>query len=143
MYTIKEVSQKLKISAHTLRFYDNQGLFPNVIRNDNNVRLFSEKDLEWVYMVQCLRETDMPLNEIKHYILLCEVGDSSLEERYELILKQKEKAEEGLERMILQVQTLKKKEAYYRGVLNNQNVDCWNPVNEDTFLVHNIERMKQ
>ena len=31
-YTVKEVAQIMKISAHTVRYYDNEGLIPFVSR---------------------------------------------------------------------------------------------------------------
>ena len=55
MYTIKEVAEKMDISEHTLRFWAKSGFFPFLTRNDNNVRMFSENDLNWVRIVKCLR----------------------------------------------------------------------------------------
>ena len=46
MYTVKQVSEITGISAYTIRFYDNEGLFPFVLRSANNVRLFSENNLD-------------------------------------------------------------------------------------------------
>lgn len=48
MYTIKEVADKMEISEHTLRFWAKSGFFPFIKRNENNIRLFSEDDLNWV-----------------------------------------------------------------------------------------------
>ena len=67
-YTIKEVSEIIGISAYTLRYYDKEGLLPNVERDKNGIRLFNEKNLQWIYLIQCLRKTNMPLKDIKHYI---------------------------------------------------------------------------
>ena len=55
MYTIKEVSKKMDISEHTLRFWTKSGFFPFIKRNKNNIRLFSDNDLDWVRIVKCLR----------------------------------------------------------------------------------------
>lgn len=51
MYTIKEVADKMEISEHTLRFWAKSGFFPFVKRNQNNIRIFSENDLEWVELL--------------------------------------------------------------------------------------------
>ncbi len=120
----------MKISAHTLRFYDNEGLFSHVSRNGQNVRLFSEQDLEWVSLVQCLRGTGMPLAEIKRYIELCKIGDSTIEERYQIILKQKEKAEQEIVAMQQRMNVLEKKVAHYKKLIQNQIADDWNPINK-------------
>ena len=55
MYTIKEVAEKMDLSEHTLRFWAKSGFFPFITRNENNIRLFSEDDLNWVRIVKCLR----------------------------------------------------------------------------------------
>lgn len=51
MYTIKQVAEKSGVSEHTIRFYAKEGLFPFLKRDKNNVRLFSEEDLEEVATV--------------------------------------------------------------------------------------------
>lgn len=93
MYTVKQVSEITGISSHTIRFYVNEGLFPFVKRNKDNIRLFSENNLEWINIVHCLRDTGMSLSDIKRYIELCNLGKSTAEERYNIILKQKENTE--------------------------------------------------
>ncbi len=60
MYTIKEVADKMDVSEHTLRFWAKSGFFPFIKRNENNVRLFSENDLDWVKIVKCLRMVGNP-----------------------------------------------------------------------------------
>lgn len=131
MYTIKQVSEKIGISAYTLRFYDNKGLFPFVLRGKNKVRIFSEQDLEWISIVKCLRETGMPITEIKNYVDLCKQGDDNIPERYEIILKQKKKAEQEIIGMKQRLETLEKKEEHYKILLENNNKeDSWNPLNK-------------
>ena len=120
MYTVKEVATMMNISPHTLRFYDNQGLFPHVKRGSNNVRLFSDYDLEWVGLIQCLRNTGMPLADVKKYIALVEEGNSTLNERYHIILEQKKKAEEELIFMKQRLTTLENKIHYYESVIQTK-----------------------
>ena len=92
MYTIKDVSDKMDVSEHTLRFWAKSGFFPFVKRNENNIRQFSDNDLEWVRIVKCLRKVGIDNKSIKRYIDLCITGDSTIEERYEIIKTTKQKA---------------------------------------------------
>lgn len=56
MYTIKEVADKMEVSEHTLRFWAKSGFFPFVTRNQNNIRMFSDDDLNWVELLNvCAR----------------------------------------------------------------------------------------
>lgn len=118
--TVKQVAEKLSISSHTLRFYDDQGLFPSVLRDKSGRRLFDDEHLEWVYLVLCLRNTGMSVSDIKYFVKLCEAGDSTIPERYEIILAQKKKAEADLEEMQKRLCAIDKKEAWYKGLLAEQ-----------------------
>ena len=70
MYTIKDVAQRLDVSPHTLRFWAKSGLFPFIRRDKNNIRIFSENDLEWIKIVKCLRSVGIDNKSIKKYIEL-------------------------------------------------------------------------
>ena len=99
MYTIKEVADKMEISEHTLRFWAKSGFFPFIKRNENNIRLFSEDDLNWVKIVKCLRSIGTETKLVKRYIDLCIIGDSTIPERYEIIKTTKEKALQQMEEL--------------------------------------------
>ncbi|MDO5292534.1 MAG: MerR family transcriptional regulator [bacterium] len=129
MYTVKEISEITGISSHTIRFYDNEGLFPFTKRSKTNVRLFPEEYLEWIHFIHCLRDTGMPLAEIKTYIALAKEGDSTSKERYNMILKQKEKAEQDVINMQKRVALLDKKLDYYKKLEFEGNDDFMNPSN--------------
>ena len=116
-YTVKQLSDKLGISVHTIRFYDDQGLFPEVARDNYKNRIFTEESLSWVNLVLCLRNTGMSISEIKHYINLSQEGDSTVLERYQIILDQKKKAEEDLKAMHKRLEVLAHKEKYYEDLL--------------------------
>lgn len=118
--TVNQVSKKLNISAYTLRYYDDQGLFPDVTRDDNGKRLFSEASLEWVNLVICLRNTGMSISDIRHFIELCKAGDATISERYDIILTQKKKAETDLEEMQKRLSVICGKEKWYRSLLEKE-----------------------
>lgn len=130
MYTIKEVADKLDISEHTLRFGAKSGLFPFIKRNENNVRLFSENDLDWVRIVKCLRSVGTENKAVKRYIDLCLVGDSTINERYGIIKATKLKAEQQMKDLQKQLDLLEFKENYYKNIIKNNLSDEWNPMNK-------------
>ncbi|ALS00523.1 hypothetical protein ATZ33_03790 [Enterococcus silesiacus] len=127
MYTVHEVALKMDISPHTLRFYENQGLFPHVSRNQYNVRQFSIEDLDWVQIVQTLRTTGMSLAEVKRYIDLCELGNTTINERSRLITEQRENAEKELIKLKKKIQILEEKEQYYEELVLEAGIDHRNP----------------
>ncbi|RAI11192.1 MAG: MerR family transcriptional regulator [Candidatus Melainabacteria bacterium] len=130
MYTIKEVAEKMDISEHTLRFWAKSGFFPFLTRNDNNVRMFSENDLNWVRIVKCLRSVGTQTKDVKRYIDLCIIGDSTIKERYQIILDTKTKALEQMNELKKQLELLDYKENFYKNLIKNHLEDVWNPMNQ-------------
>lgn len=129
MYTIKEVAKKMDISEHTLRFWAKSGFFPFIKRNKNNIRLFSDNDLDWVRIVKCLRAVGTENKAIKRYIDLCIKGNSTIPERYEIIQATKLKAEQQMLELQQQMDLLNYKEKYYQNLIKNNLKDGWNPMN--------------
>ena len=130
MYTIKEVAEKMDISEHTLRFWAKSGFFPFLTRNDNNVRMFSENDLNWVRIVKCLRSVGTQTKDVKRYIDLYIIGDSTIKERYQIILDTKTKALEQMNELKKQLELLDYKENFYKNLIKNHLEDVWNPMNQ-------------
>lgn len=130
MYTIKEVADKIDVSEHTLRFWAKSGFFPFIKRNENNIRLFSDTDLEWVKIVKCLRAVGTENKAIKKYIDLCIIGDSTIKERYEIICATKQKALQQMQNLKQQLDLLDYKEQFYQNLIKNDLEDIWNPMNK-------------
>ena len=130
VYTVKEAAEKMDISEHTLRFWAKSGFFPFIKRNKNNIRLFSDDDLGWIKIVKCLRSVGTENKDIKKYIDLCIVGDSTINERYKIIQTTKAKALKQLKDLNQQIEVLKYKEKFYENLIKNNLEDTWNPMNK-------------
>ena len=98
-YSISDVSEILGIPASTLRFYDKKGMLPSLERSNGGVRRFSESDIEWLKMIECLKKTGIPLADIKKYIYLAIEGESTLTDRHELIVSQLEAVNKKIEEL--------------------------------------------
>lgn len=81
VYSMKETCEATGLTYDTLKFYCNEGLIPNVKRNKNNYRIFSDKDIAWIKNLSCLKNCGMSIIEIKKYLDLCIKGESSIPER--------------------------------------------------------------
>ena len=90
MYTIQEVSEKTGLTAHTLRYYEKEGLITGVERSRGGFRQYTDEDLEALGLVCCLKNTGMSLQEILRFVQLTREGDYTLEERVELLRKHRE-----------------------------------------------------
>ena len=91
MYSIQEVCNRTGLSAHTLRYYEKEGLLTKVERSAGGFRQYSDEDLEWLGLICCLKNTGMPLQEIARFVRLAHEGDYTLRERVELLKDHREK----------------------------------------------------
>ena len=91
LYSMKQACEKTGLSYDILKFYCNEGLVPNVKRDKNNYRVFSNHDIEWIKSLSCLKNCNMSITEMKEYLALCMQGESSIPERQKVLdLKLKE-----------------------------------------------------
>lgn len=81
---VREFSAATGLSPHTVRFYDRLGLF-QVARAANGHRVFAEKDVEWAAFIKRLKDTDMPLEQIRRYAALRSQGRTTIPPRMRLL----------------------------------------------------------
>ena len=89
-YTIKEVCERTGLSAHTLRFYEKEGLLTDISRTSGGIRSYSDDDMESLGLICCLKNTGMPLAEIARFIRLTREGEHTLKERCEILREHRE-----------------------------------------------------
>lgn len=93
--SVKEVSLLLGIPEHTVRYYTDMGMIPNIRRAENNYREFDEEAVEWLKGTVYFRQLGLSLKDIRYYHDLCFAeGDEAVKERYRLLKRYCEKAEE-------------------------------------------------
>lgn len=87
---IAEVSQRYGLSQDTLRYYENAGLIPPVNRNSGGIRDFGEDDLKWVALIKCMRAAGLTIDVLTEYVKLFREGDSTLLQRQQLLVEQRQ-----------------------------------------------------
>lgn len=95
-YTVNDVAKIANLSPHTIRFYAKEGLFPNVKRDKNGVRIFEKQNLESVFLIECLKKSGMTLKQIKTFMDWCEKGDATIPDRLAMFVAQKKLLEEKI-----------------------------------------------
>jgi len=116
-YTIGEVAKKLNLAPSTLRYYDKEGLLPFVERKDSGIRIFSDTDIQWLDIVECLKMTGMPIKDIKIFIDWCTQGDTTLQKRYDMFMERKEIVEKQMVALQKTLGTINYKCWYYKTAL--------------------------
>jgi DNA-binding transcriptional MerR regulator len=115
-YTISEAAEKTGLPPSTIRFYDKEGLLPNIKRK-NGIRVFEDMDLRLMGLLTCLKNTGMPIKRIRDYVELTSKGDDTLQERYEIIKAQRQFVLDQIEQLQNYLEELDFKDWYYNKAL--------------------------
>lgn len=127
-YTVKQISEIMGMSEHTIRYYTDLNLLP-VKRDSANRRIFDEESINWLMGIKCLKGCGMSIEDIKKYGDLCLIGDETLIERREIMKKQLEIAKQNLENAKSILEYVKKKVEHYDDIIEGKIADDTNPNN--------------
>ena len=116
-YTVCEVAKRLELSPHTLRFYAKEGLLTFVDRDQNGNRIFKEEDFERLFMIASLKRAGMTIKQMRQFTELCDVGDSTIPQRLQMIKDQREAVEEQITELQDALDVLKYKTWLYEVAL--------------------------
>ena len=112
MYTIGQVSEMFELPVSTLRYYDKEGLFPD-IKRISGIRKFDENEIEAIRVIECLKRSGMEIKDIKKFMEWCTEGKKTYSKRRDLFIKQKKDVEEQIKRMNRVLDMIKFKCWYY------------------------------
>jgi MerR family Zn(II)-responsive transcriptional regulator of zntA len=65
---IGELAKKSGLSAHTLRYYEKQGLIKVNMRSESNYRIYSEEDLNTAKFIKRGRDMGFSLDEVNVFL---------------------------------------------------------------------------
>ncbi|MCQ2109800.1 MAG: MerR family transcriptional regulator [Fibrobacter sp.] len=122
-FSIGEVVKKTGLSAHTLRYYEKEGLLPFVTKSSSGLRVYTESDLGWLTMIECLKSSGLQIKEIAQYIKWFQIGDSTLAERVEMFRKRKAAIEEEMANLQIVLDKITYKTALYEEALKCGSLD--------------------
>ncbi|WP_238650458.1 MerR family transcriptional regulator [Paenibacillus piscarius] len=139
MYTVKEAASMTGLTEHAVRFYTDKGLVPSIQRDKNNIRLFDDESINWLYGIRCLKQTGLPIESIKTYVDLCLEGDATVPQRFALMMEFREAALQQLEEAKQRVAHLEEKARQYQAILEQRIPDLTNPGNWSRLLEQGVK----
>lgn len=122
MYTIGQVAELFHLPISTLRYYDKEGLFPDMERV-SGIRRFSSREIEALRLIECLKKSGLEIKEIKQFMELCSQGSRTYKQRYELFLNQREAVKKEIESMQKTLDMIEFKCWYYEQALKDGSED--------------------
>lgn len=117
-YTIGQVSQMFDLPISTLRYYDKEGFFPNLVRK-GNIRYFSHNELEDLHVIECLKKSGLGIKEINQFFLWVKQGSETYEKRKELFEARKSAVEAEIQNLQKTLSLLEFKCWYYQKAIED------------------------
>lgn len=107
-------SKMLGLPASTLRYYESQGLLPELARTSGGRRQFTERDIVACRVIECLKASGLSIAEIREFMDMVVEGDSTLEERLALFERRREPVKREMEQLERTLAVLDFKRWYYK-----------------------------
>ncbi|MEX2804695.1 MerR family transcriptional regulator [Streptococcus sp. H31] len=111
-YSIGKMSKLTKLSIHTLRYYEKEGLIVPK-RDEGNRRCYNQSDYRWLQFIQRLKKVGMPIKEIRRYSDLRLKGDATYSERLELLKSHLDLLDGNIDSLLKNREKLVEKIAFY------------------------------
>ncbi len=116
--TIAEVAEQTGLTAHTLRYYERDGLLLGAVdRSSSGHRRYSTQDVKWISLITKLRSTGMPIREVRKYAALVRAGTGNEAERLALLQAHRELVEQQLAEVTSHLRAIDHKIGIYEGKL--------------------------
>ena len=118
MYTIGQVAEMFGLPVSTLRYYDKQGLFPELERT-SGIRRFGNTELEALRVIECLKKAGMEIKDIRLFMEWCAEGPSTYPKRKGMFEQRKAHMELEIANMNRALDMLKFKCWYYEQAIQD------------------------
>ena len=119
-YTIREVSEILKIPVSTIRYYENLGLLP-VIQRIEGKRVFTNENITDLKRIKKLKDMGMTLKDIKNFNQLYSKGKLSLEQKIMILDQQHTVIIEQIEELQHTLEIIETERLKYSNIINKNH----------------------
>ena len=113
-YSIGEVAAITHLSVPTIRYYDKEGLIPDLKKDPAGVRCFDDHNLGALEMINCLKTAGMSIKDIRTFMQWTLEGDTTLEKRLDFFNHLHESVETQMQQLRQTLNTIEYKQHYYR-----------------------------
>ena len=119
-YSIGQISKMFNLPVSTIRYYDREGLFQGIERS-SGIRRFSNKEVETLRVIECLKKSGMELKDIKVFLDWCSQGASTYELRLNMFERRRQAVEEEIARLNRVLDMINYKCWYYTRAIEDGN----------------------
>lgn len=132
IYSISDVSSRMNIEERTLKYYAKEGLLPLVEKTASGALKFKINDFEWLELLTSLRNTGVPLSEIKVFADVYSKENKNITEINDMLKKYKITAEKHLKEILTDIDKIN------GFIIKNESLKTEISENEETINEKNI-----
>jgi DNA-binding transcriptional MerR regulator len=145
-YSLNQFATMFHVTEYTIRYYTDIGILP-CARDGRNRRVFNDESLNWMQGITCLKGCGASIDDIKEYCRLCKLPESreNLQKRYQIILRQRKRANQRLAEAQATVDYMNHKVHHYEQILAGAIPDDSNPqewTRDNRPAMHSIDGKK-
>ncbi|MGX7263442.1 MerR family transcriptional regulator [Enterococcus crotali] len=70
----KEAAEMFGLTTDTVRYYERVGVIPPIKRDKNGYRIYTTRDLNWIYLAKSLRHAGVSIESLIEFATLSQLG---------------------------------------------------------------------
>lgn len=135
---INEVEHIVGLSKKSIRYYEENGLLTPKRNQENDYRVYTEKDIQKLKVIKFLRELNVPIRELKQL----ETGELTLQECMADRIKKIENEEENYQKIKAMCASISTSNDTYETIEIEEYFKTMNVLNKEGFTMRNTKTSK-
>ncbi|ALS36315.1 DNA-binding transcriptional MerR regulator [Enterococcus rotai] len=95
----KEAAEMFGLTTDTVRYYERVGVIPPIERDKNGYRVYTTRDLNWIYLAKSLRHAGVSIESLIEFATLSQLGKDVEQAQKQILKDQLEEIDVKLKQM--------------------------------------------
>ncbi|MEI5994285.1 MerR family transcriptional regulator [Candidatus Enterococcus mansonii] len=95
----KEAAEMFGLTTDTVRYYERVGVIPPIKRDKNGYRVYTTRDLNWIYLAKSLRHAGVSIESLIEFATLSQLGGDVEQAQKQILQDQLQEITGKLEEM--------------------------------------------
>ncbi|WP_207695175.1 hypothetical protein DOK67_0001292 [Enterococcus sp. DIV0212c] len=95
----KEAAEMFDLTTDTVRYYERVGVIPPIKRDKNGYRVYTTRDLNWIYLAKSLRQAGVSIESLIEFATLSQLGGNVEDAQKQILHDQLQEITDKLEKM--------------------------------------------
>ncbi|MBO0441089.1 MerR family transcriptional regulator [Candidatus Enterococcus ikei] len=95
----KEAAEMFGLTTDTVRYYERVGVIPPIKRDKNGYRVYTTRDLNWIYLAKSLRHAGVSIESLIEFATLSQLGGNVEQAQKQILQDQLQEITGKLEEM--------------------------------------------